>query len=183
MADKKQYDSVLEMMKDIQPNSELNQELGELIDSRKLMTRLMSLRALAGLSQADVSRKMECTQSRISKLENGTDDDIKLGDMKAYAEAVRHELIVGFKPRGLSAADQVKGHFCMINQQLIELVELAAAQHDDEVTEEIASFLNSFTGNMFLMMQRLSQGLPPLEDGTSCYQFEVVENQIAGEEG
>lgn len=64
-------------------------------DSRKsnrLICDLIRLRAASGLTQTAMAEKMGCGQSRISKLEHGTDEDITLGELDAYLRALDKHL-------------------------------------------------------------------------------------------
>ena len=53
-----------------------------------LVDQLVLARVAAGFTQAQLASKMRCTQSRISKLEDSADADLRLGDIQAYAQAI-----------------------------------------------------------------------------------------------
>lgn len=58
--------------------------------SRQTQTidRLVIERVRAGLNQAELARRMGCSQSYISKLEDSKDADLKLGEIERYCSAL-----------------------------------------------------------------------------------------------
>lgn len=66
---------------------------------RRLIHELIALRAVKGISQTDIAVKLNWSSWRISKLENGRDDDAKLGDLRAYAKVVGHDFRVEVMPK------------------------------------------------------------------------------------
>lgn len=125
MGKSKTYASVLEMMEGIQPDSELREEIAAEIESRKLVTRLVAIRVAKGLSQRDVADRMQCSQSRLSKLENTPDNNIKLGDLRRYAEAVGCDFAHGIIPDGPDTAEKIKSHALAIKKHLDDLATFA----------------------------------------------------------
>ena len=49
---------------------------------------LIALRCKAGITQKQLSEKMHCGQSRISRIENAKDRNLSLGDILDYAGAL-----------------------------------------------------------------------------------------------
>lgn len=49
---------------------------------------LVSERTRAGLTQSELAARLRCSQSRISKLEDSADADLRLGDIAAYCRAL-----------------------------------------------------------------------------------------------
>lgn len=61
-----------------------------IMDRRKLekvLEWLVSVRTDSGMSQAELARKLNCSQSRISRLENGQVDGLSVEELKAYIDA------------------------------------------------------------------------------------------------
>lgn len=56
--------------------------------STRVIDRLVLERTRTGLTQAVLARRMGCTQSRISKLEDSTDANLTLGEINAYCAAL-----------------------------------------------------------------------------------------------
>ena len=84
----KRYSSVPEMVRDLSMDKEFASSLEQTMAERNIIDLLMGLRTSKGLSQQDIAAAMGCTQSRISKLENGKDDDLCVGDFHAYTAAL-----------------------------------------------------------------------------------------------
>lgn len=61
-----------------------------------MIDTLIELRIFSGLSQKDIAKKMHCSQSRISKLENTKSKDVRLGDLQDYIEALGYTLTIRF---------------------------------------------------------------------------------------
>lgn len=67
--------------------------------SRQTQTidRLVIERVRAGLNQAELARRMGCSQSYISKLEDSKDADLKLGEIERYCAALGIKADLRFK--------------------------------------------------------------------------------------
>jgi hypothetical protein len=62
----------------------------------RVITDLVCQRLSAGLSQKDVARRMDRTQSWVSKFEDRTDAELTLGDIRAYCQAIAGTLALEF---------------------------------------------------------------------------------------
>jgi DNA-binding XRE family transcriptional regulator len=63
-------------------------ELRAKADGTDLTAMLEARRQAAGLTQAEVARRMDVTQSTVSRLESDRWQDIRLGELDAYLRAV-----------------------------------------------------------------------------------------------
>ena len=70
----------------------------------KVITDLVCQRLRAGLSQKDVARRMDRTQSWVSKFEDRLDAELTLGDIQAYCQAIAGGLALEFGRRVHTAA-------------------------------------------------------------------------------
>ena len=70
----------------------------------KVITDLVCQRLSAGLSQKDVARRMDRTQSWVSKFEDRLDAELTLGDIQAYCQAIAGGLALEFGRRVHTAA-------------------------------------------------------------------------------
>ena len=59
---------------------------------------LTILRCSLGMTQKQVAGQMGCTQSRVSKLEAGNDDDLQLSEVRDYARALGRGLTIRIVP-------------------------------------------------------------------------------------
>ncbi len=101
---KKKYASVSEMIADNAPSEEFRQKFETQVAKRRVIKHLIALRTARGMSQKDVADQVGCSQSRISKLEHGMDDDLRLGDLRAYARALGYSIGLLFGDCSLATA-------------------------------------------------------------------------------
>jgi len=170
MASKTQYASVSDLLRDVVPDEEFHLAFDELVARRKLIKQLLAMRAAKGMSQKDVAAKMCCTQSRVSKLENANDDDVRLGDLRGYADVVGCELIAWPMPQDMTPVDKVKCHTHAIKKHMDDLAQLARA--DDKIAEGVARFFYELFVNFTLMLRHSSQDFPLRPDDTPYLHFE-----------
>jgi transcriptional regulator with XRE-family HTH domain len=166
---KKQYTDVTEMVRDIHPDDKFSEELSSRIKSRKIIKQLLVLRAKEGLSQKDVAERMQCTQSKLSKLENGSDDTLRLGDLKKYGKAVNREFFIDIVPDNLCATDKVKAHVFEIRKLMGDLVNIASDASDESISQGVANFANELMLNTIMTLKVTAQSLPRKEDGTPYF--------------
>ncbi len=121
----KQYTSVTEMISDSPLEESQRDEIAARIASRQIIKRLLTLRAMRGMSQEEVADRMKCSQSRISKLENGIDGDIRIGDMRDYLRAIDYDMSLFVCPKQWKSFQHIKFHAFGIRKCLGQLVEFA----------------------------------------------------------
>jgi transcriptional regulator with XRE-family HTH domain len=127
---KKGYKSVVEIVRNLLPDDpEFAKQLAEKVKARCVTDFLIAHRTARGMSQNEIATKMRCTQSRISKLENGTDADLRLGDLQAYASALGLKTSTVLM-KEMSLVDSVKLHAWAIHRLLLRIAELSK---DDRV--------------------------------------------------
>lgn len=171
MARQKQYTSVSEVISDIAPDESLRAELDARIADRKLIKYLLGLRAVKGLSQQDIAKAVGCSQSRISKFENAKDDDVRLGDLKAYAKAVGCDLVAHPIPRDMKPVDKVKCHAVAIKRNTDELAQLA--QSDENIAEGVAAFFYECLVKVILMLGDSAKRLPLRSDASPYFRIDI----------
>ena len=114
------------------------EELRTQINRRKLVTQLADLRNLNGISQQDVAEQLQCTQSKVSKLENGYDDDLTIQALIAYAKLFDSDLTILFSSKEDSLVSQIKYHALCIKTCFEQMNELV--QQDAKIGEGVAAF-------------------------------------------
>ena len=137
------------------------------INSRKLIKELIAIRARNGMSQADLAEVMVCSQSRVSKLENGCDDDLSLGEARKYMSCVGFEMIIGGKPKGGTLVDEIKAMAMGIKRKLEELAECAS--NDESIAAGIASFYAEAFFNFYKMLKDNAERLPSRPEDDKPY--------------
>ena len=84
---------------------------------------------------------LKCTQGRISKLETGKDNDLRLKDLADYARAANVSLSVTIGPR--NCAEAIKYHLFAVKHLIDKLVGLDDGR-DSKLTEGLLEFLDKF---------------------------------------
>jgi len=110
------------------------------------------------MSQADLADAMGCGQSRISKLESGLDENLRVGDIEAYLDALGYEarLILAKKDRGL--AEEIKSNWRQLAEHLDQLRKIANG--DPAIEKGIGDFSRDVTLNFFALIARFIEKLP-----------------------
>jgi len=171
MANRKQYTSVSELVHDMAPDAEFRAAFDARVARRKLVKQLLAMRAVRGLSQQDIAQKLDCTQSRISKLENTSDDDMRIGDLRAYAEAVGCELAMCPIPRDMKPVDKVKCHAFAIKAHMDELARLARS--DEKIAEGVGGFFFELCVNFFRLLGDSAKLLPERRDDLPYFDLQI----------
>jgi predicted XRE-type DNA-binding protein len=142
----KQYKSVVEMVNDVSDDTEFNKSVEKEINTKQIAKTLFAMRCKAGLNQAEIAKKMECTQGKVSKMENALDTDISVGDLVKYCSAMNMQLEVNFFDRRLTMADKVKHFYFQLKALLDKIIETAKG---DEVMERgVARFASEVFVNI-----------------------------------
>lgn len=140
----KNYTSVLNLVKDVSDDKNFIKDFDTLINSRQITKTLFSLRCKANLSQVELAKKMNCTQGKISKIENSKDLDLSIDDLVKYCQAVNMKLEIGFSDLRMTMVDRVKYHYFMLKNLLEEMPELSGGD------ETINAGVEKFTKEAFV---------------------------------
>ena len=158
MSKKNTYDDVAGMVRAASESPELAAALKKRLADRQVIKHLLMLRAASGKSQEDIAKALNCSQSRVSKLENGVDADLGFGDLVRYVNALGcHAQIVIFK-KGTKLVDQVKFHFFQTKEIMERLVRLSKT--DPEIAKGVAKFFGEAGFNFLKMICDKAQKLP-----------------------
>jgi transcriptional regulator with XRE-family HTH domain len=167
------------MLKDLSGDVQFNQEFEEMVTQRQIVKHLIGLRCSKGVSQSDVAKALGVTQSRISKIENGIDDDIRVGDFKAYAKTMGMDIGLVFANHNRTIADEIKFHAFRIKHLLDKLA--GFAQRDESIAQGVTNFMTEALINIAKLIQDSFSKLPPRqEDGSPriCIQIQELESEL-----
>ena len=160
----KSYSSVEEMVRDaLSDNPEFVAAFEQRLRDRQLVNSLAVIRAVAGMSQAELAAKLGCSQSKVSKLESGTDAGVTFGELAAILDATGHRAKVLLLPAGGLVAE-VKSHAQAIKHLLEELVNLAGT--DDQMVSAAAQFMDEAAANLVGFIKKAAQNLPATADAS-----------------
>jgi transcriptional regulator with XRE-family HTH domain len=141
------------------------------LKQRTLLHHLFGLRSSKGISQKTIAERMGCSQSRVSKLENGTDDELRLGELRSYAQALRLDMGLVFTKSGNTDVELIKAHAILIKRLLSRMC--AFAKRDDDIADAFAAFLGEAFFNLVKMLQDSAKDVPPNADGKSRVTIEM----------
>jgi transcriptional regulator with XRE-family HTH domain len=170
MSKKERYANVRELVQEVSPDDEFRAAFDNRVASRKLVKYLLAMRAVSGMSQQDIARKLQCTQSRVSKLEGFSDDDLRLGDMRNYADAVGLTFVAGFKPRNMKPVDEVKCHVFTIKKHMDDLARLART--DSTIADGVGGFFCELFVNFVRLIGDSAKLLPNRPDKSPYFSVE-----------
>lgn len=121
---KQQFNSVAELVEAVADES-LAKDIEQQAAARQIVSALVAMRITSDMSQGDVARELGCSQSRISKLENGIDADLSYGDIVKYATCTGRRPLVAFMPLKSTLMDCVKFHAFRISDCLHRMSEIS----------------------------------------------------------
>lgn len=158
---KKRYSTVSEMVRDLAKDSQFAKDTESRIARRAIIKKLIAMRAAKGLSQSDIAARMECTQSRISKLESGEDSELRIGDLYGYLSAFDLEMSVLVSRRGTTIVESIKHHWRCLTRLLGDLQRIATETKDDPtINKAMAAFAEEMSLNYLNTIFRFLDSLP-----------------------
>lgn len=138
----KRYASVAEMLKGMSAEPEVVELYESAQKESRLVEMLVDLRRAAGLTQEAIAGKLGISQSAVSKLESGRDEELTVKIVGEYAKATDQRIAMFFGKR-MNHVEAVKTHAMEIRRHLSALASLA---HKDE---EIEASIQEFFGEAF----------------------------------
>jgi len=171
---------ISEIFRDPELDPEVRDEVEKELEARRLIRRLITMRAAAGLSQSQIAERMGCSQGTISKLEHSKDDDLTLGDIKAYAEAVSGAFKWAVTPNDLTPVDQVKEHALAIDGHMRSMAKLAHV--DDNIAKSVVKFFGEVLFGMYRLIGDAASQLPPQQEGNPRLELTFIDDARADDE-
>lgn len=153
----KRYESVLDLVKDISDNKEFHSELKDEIESKSLAKVLFAIRCSKGITQEKMAKSLNCSQGKISKLENSTIEGIRVSDLVAYTKAMKLQLTICFHDR-LTATQWIQFHVFEIKRHLNHLAKLA--HKDKDIDKGIRGLIKQTLYSFFDIVKQTSKLLP-----------------------
>lgn len=166
------------------------QRVADLSAGKQIITALVSIRLGKGLTQKDVAERMGCAASTVSKLEAGTDAELRWSEIGNYSRAIGIQSTLVLDNPALPVTSRIKHRVIEIGDLLDEIVELAQSVDDDpEIIESIHDFYKELSFNFFVRYERSKDRLPrirswertaPLEESATndCAESEVEHTDL-----
>ena len=156
------YASVEALMRGEGVPEEVQKKVKHLRTETRLVSQLAALRQSACITQEDMAARLNVTQSAVSKLESGRDEDLTIKEVREYSRATDERLAVVFgKP--LSHVEAVKLHADGIRQHLSALAGLAHG--DEDLDRAIQGFFGEAFFNILHILSKCSDKLPSNGNG------------------
>lgn len=155
--------SVRDMIRNSTP--ELLEDFDKLSNTRSVARHLSRLRCKSGFTQADMAKKLGCTQSRISKLEVATNDEITLGEIRQYAEATKAIIDLRCGPPR-THVQSVKHHALQMRAHLLALLDIADGNDDHAIKEAIVNFNHEAIWNLLHIVTEVVEKAPKTSGDT-----------------
>uniref|UniRef100_Q3AR54 Transcriptional regulator, XRE family n=1 Tax=Chlorobium chlorochromatii (strain CaD3) TaxID=340177 RepID=Q3AR54_CHLCH len=132
-------------------DNSIKEKVEQEIASSQLVNRLIQLRINKKVSQKELARQMGCDASKLSRMEAGTDQQLRMGDITDYLSALGVHVSLVFEDTTLPAAEQIKQHVFAIHEQLENLANIARqVDGDNEIIEKIHKFYGEVLLNFML---------------------------------
>lgn len=133
----KKFNSISSLMSSITTDKEFSEQTLKEIKRKRLAKFLFALRCQHHLTQKQIAKKINCSQSRISKIEGSYDEELSIQDLTDYANALHLELEIGYRNRSTKIIDLIKYHAFKIKHYLDTL--LALGKDDAAMNDGIAN--------------------------------------------
>jgi transcriptional regulator with XRE-family HTH domain len=170
----RRYSNVAELLKGEGAPATSIKRVQALSGKTRVAQQLVQIRIREGLTQAELAKKIGCTQSRISKIEAGHDEDITLGIIRDYVKATNGRISISCgKP--MNHVEAVKAHAFGIKRHLESLADIA--QKHDELHSHIQGFFGEAFFNILDILSKCQEQMP-----TGRQDFEMSLNSIDEED-
>lgn len=110
------YGSISQMLYQQGASSELIQGYSARAEKSYALKHLVELRHRQSKTQKEVAVGMGCTQSRLSKIEANTDEELTVGQLSRYAATLDYRVVITLIPNTGSRSDEVFFHACEIDR-------------------------------------------------------------------
>jgi transcriptional regulator with XRE-family HTH domain len=121
------------------------------IHQNEVVSLLLEMRISKGLTQEQVAERMGCDPSKVSRIESGSDRQLKWIDIVGYISALNVQLSLFFDDESLSHTARIKQCVFKIDEDLTRLSELAQqCDGDEKITQGIARFYKEVLFNFML---------------------------------
>ena len=166
----RKYTSVDALLSGEEMSQEVRTKVSELRNETRVVLQLAKLRQMAGITQEDMAKHLGVTQSAVSKLETGRDEEVTLREIREYARVTDQRISVMFgKP--LTHVEAVKICANGLKERLEALAKLA--NQNEDFQNEIKGFFGEAFFNLFNIMANCSNMLPSGE-GDVEIKIEIV---------
>ena len=146
--------STAQLAAELTGSLEIQTKVEEEIKNSKLVSTLISFRSQKGITQKEIAEAMNCTASKVSKLESGNDLNLKWGDIVSYLAALNIKTSILFDDETLPVAHRIKHRVFEIHGLLEGLADLAKTVSDDRsIVDKIHQFYGEVLFNFLVRFE------------------------------
>jgi transcriptional regulator with XRE-family HTH domain len=157
----RRYKSMGDLMKKEGLGDEVQKAYSEIKAATMITERLAILRQAAGITQEDMAKHLGLTQSAISKIEAGRDEDLTIRMITEYSRITGQRIGLCFgKP--MNHVEAVKAHALSIHGRLGALA--ALAHKDEELEGAIQGFFGEAFFNILTILEKCQKQMPGSKD-------------------
>jgi transcriptional regulator with XRE-family HTH domain len=164
--DTKRFASVYALVKATLEDKGQAEAICQKIAGAQIVNAMIRSRAAAGLTQAEVAQKMNCTQSAVSKLEHSSDAELTLQDIATYLRATGGRLNIAVGKQA-NRVERIKELATGLKHELEALADLSSTSDDASIRKSINGFFGEAWFNLFSIMCTATAKLPKEEEDTS----------------
>ncbi|MCY3767200.1 MAG: helix-turn-helix transcriptional regulator [Gemmatimonadetes bacterium] len=155
--------SVSEMVSGAAQIEALDEEVEGRAGDYDVSRALSDLRCSQKLTQEELAERAGCTQSKISRIENSSNDRLKLDDLTMYARAFNMQVSIDFT-RESSSADATERLARQIRSGLVDVAE--RARHQGVADEGAKKTYEAFLFSMLELFMDKLKGLRARRNGS-----------------
>jgi transcriptional regulator with XRE-family HTH domain len=153
----RKYASVDALLSGEELSQDVRTKVSELKTETRVVLQLAKLRQVSGITQDEMAKHLGVTQSAVSKLESGKDEDVTLREIREYARVTDQRIAVMFgKP--FTHVEAVKLHANGLKERLEALAKIA--NQNEEFQSEIKGFFGEAFFNLFNIIAGCNEMLP-----------------------
>ncbi len=148
------FKNVTESVKQLTTAKKFKKDALKALDNKGIAKFLFTLRCEQNLTQMQLAKKMGCTQSKISKIENSFDSELAINNLFDYGKALNLQLEIGFRNTDVKIVDLIKYHAFKIEDCLEHLVDLV--KDDKDMARGVLQFhLEAFVNVRHLILKNI----------------------------
>ncbi|HWR00472.1 MAG TPA: helix-turn-helix transcriptional regulator [Chlorobaculum sp.] len=152
--DKHTFNSAADAFAALAGDENIKERIKEEASRTTIVDGLIRMRIQKGVSQKKLAERMKCTSSKISRFEAGTDDNLKLCEVRDYVSALNIGMTIMFENQEVPAAELIKQHVFAIHEKLECLVKIAEeVDGDEEIVDKIQKFYGDVLFNFLKRFQ------------------------------
>jgi transcriptional regulator with XRE-family HTH domain len=169
----RRYPTVDQLLRGENIPNEVSLGVRKLALETRFTRMLAALRVKSGLTQDQMGEKMDPvrSQSAISKLESGRDEELTIGDIRDYAKALNERIGLTFGPP-MNHVEAIKAFALAMRERMLALAKLA--HEDGQMETEIQAFFGEAFFNILTILATCQQQMPNTNKNDFEFKIELM---------